>query len=406
MRFILFIASRYLFSKKRIQVISLISWISVLGIFIGTAALVVLLSAFNGLEGWVIRLYNSFDSDIRIESAKSKWIDAAEFPLENLRKLEGIIHIAEILEENCLVIYGDNQYVCTMKGVSDDYLSMTGVDTMMVDGAFKIKSRSGSMAVVGSGVAYSLSMSLNAVDKPLVLYVPKTNIGSTLNPSDAFRSEAIFPSGIFEIQPEFDARYIFTPIDFADKLTEGKNKRTAYEVQLSPAADKKAIEKTLETQLGDNYLIKNRFEQHELLYKVINAEKWAVFLVLCFILLIAVFNVTGSLTMLVVEKTADIRTLESMGADKSTIKSIFFAEGMMITFIGLISGLACGLIVVALQETNGIVLINGEDPYPVLVQLNDILAICLTVLTIGAAASWFPASRAVNKRSLKSLTDI
>lgn len=377
-----------------------------LGIFIGTAALVVLLSAFNGLEGWVIRLYNSFDSDIRIESAKSKWIDAAEFPLENLRKLEGIIHIAEILEENCLVIYGDNQYVCTMKGVSDDYLSMTGVDTMMVDGAFKIKSRSGSMAVVGSGVAYSLSMSLNAVDKPLVLYVPKTNIGSTLNPSDAFRSEAIFPSGIFEIQPEFDARYIFTPIDFADKLTEGKNKRTAYEVQLSPAADKKAIEKTLETQLGDNYLIKNRFEQHELLYKVINAEKWAVFLVLCFILLIAVFNVTGSLTMLVVEKTADIRTLESMGADKSTIKSIFFAEGMMITFIGLISGLACGLIVVALQETNGIVLINGEDPYPVLVQLNDILAICLTVLTIGAAASWFPASRAVNKRSLKSLTDI
>lgn len=384
----------------------MISWISVLGIFIGTAALVVLLSAFNGLEGWVIRLYNSFDSDIRIESAKSKWIDAAEFPLENLRKLEGIIHIAEILEENCLVIYGDNQYVCTMKGVSDDYLSMTGVDTMMVDGAFKIKSRSGSMAVVGSGVAYSLSMSLNAVDKPLVLYVPKTNIGSTLNPSDAFRSEAIFPSGIFEIQPEFDARYIFTPIDFADKLTEGKNKRTAYEVQLSPAADKKAIEKTLETQLGDNYLIKNRFEQHELLYKVINAEKWAVFLVLCFILLIAVFNVTGSLTMLVVEKTADIRTLESMGADKSTIKSIFFAEGMMITFIGLISGLACGLIVVALQETNGIVLINGEDPYPVLVQLNDILAICLTVLTIGAAASWFPASRAVNKRSLKSLTDI
>jgi lipoprotein-releasing system permease protein len=378
----------------------------VLGIFIGTAALVVLLSAFNGLEGWVIRLYNSFDSDIRIESAKSKWIDAAEFPLENLRKLEGIIHIAEILEENCLVIYGDNQYVCTMKGVSDDYLSMTGVDTMMVDGAFKIKSRSGSMAVVGSGVAYSLSMSLNAVDKPLVLYVPKTNIGSTLNPSDAFRSEAIFPSGIFEIQPEFDARYIFTPIDFADKLTEGKNKRTAYEVQLSPAADKKAIEKTLETQLGDNYLIKNRFEQHELLYKVINAEKWAVFLVLCFILLIAVFNVTGSLTMLVVEKTADIRTLESMGADKSTIKSIFFAEGMMITFIGLISGLACGLIVVALQETNGIVLINGEDPYPVLVQLNDILAICLTVLTIGAAASWFPASRAVNKRSLKSLTNI
>ena len=143
-----------------------------LGIFIGTAALVVLLSAFNGLEGWVIRLYNSFDSDIRIESAQGKWIDAAEFPLDSLRQIDGISHVAEVLEENCLVIYGDNQYVCTMKGVSDDYVAMTGVDTMMVDGAFKIKSKSGSMAVVGSGVAYSLSMSLNAIDKALVLYVP------------------------------------------------------------------------------------------------------------------------------------------------------------------------------------------------------------------------------------------
>jgi lipoprotein-releasing system permease protein len=405
-RFILFIASRYLFSKKRIQVISLISWISVLGIFIGTAALVVLLSAFNGLEGWVIRLYNSFDSDIRIESAQGKWIDAAEFPLDSLRQIDGISHVAEVLEENCLVIYGDNQYVCTMKGVSDDYVAMTGVDTMMVDGAFKIKSKSGSMAVVGSGVAYSLSMSLNAIDKALVLYVPKTNIGSTLNPADAFRSEAIFPSGIFEIQPEFDARYIFTPIDFADKLTEGKNRRTAYEVQFSPSADKKAIEKALKAQLSEKYVVKNRFEQHELLYKVINAEKWAVFLVLCFILLIAVFNVTGSLTMLVVEKSADIRTLESMGADKSTIKGVFFAEGLMITVIGLITGLVCGLIIVTFQEMQGIVLINGEDPYPVLVKAKDILAICITVITIGAAASWFPASRAVNKRSLRSLAEI
>ncbi|MEX1189948.1 MAG: FtsX-like permease family protein [Bacteroidia bacterium] len=381
----------------------MISWISVLGIFIGTAALVVLLSAFNGLESWVIKLYNSFDSDIRIEAAQGKWIESASFPLEDIKKLKGVSIVAEVLEENCLVMYGEDQYVCTMKGVSKEYSLMTGVDTMMVDGNFNLQSRSSSMAVVGSGVAYALSMSLNAIDKPLVLYVPKSSIGNTLNPADAFRSEAIFPAGIFEIQPEFDARYIFVPLQFANKLVEGDGKRTAYEINLSQDAKVKNVQQELKSLLGDTFLIKNRFEQHELLYKIINAEKWAVFLVLCFILLIAVFNVTGSLTMLVVEKSGDIRTLESLGADKQTIKNIFFTEGLIITVIGLVSGLIAGLIVVLIQESNSLVLINGEDPYPVMVKVMDLFAVCITVLTIGAAASWLPASRAINKRSLNGI---
>jgi lipoprotein-releasing system permease protein len=401
-RFTFFIAFRYLFSKKRIQIISLISWISVLGVFVGTAALVVLLSAFNGLEGWVIRLYNSFDADLRIESTQGKWIDNKRLPIAEIRQIDGVWRVAEVLEENCLLMYDNDQFVCTMKGVSEEFSKMTGIDTMMVAGKFRLNQNGHPQVVVGSGIAYSLSMSLNAIDKPLILYVPKSKIGETLNPADAFYSESIFPSGIFEIQPEFDTRYVIVPMAFAQSLLHNEEKLTAVEIQLKPGANPTRVAEQLKALLGSNYSVKNRFEQHELLYKIINAEKWAVFLVLCFILLIAVFNVTGSLTMLVVEKSRDIRTLQSMGADQGLIKRIFFTEGMMISGLGMLGGLACGILVLWLQEKYSMVLINGEDPYPVLVRWQDLLAICATVLAIGALAAWLPASRAVDKRSLNN----
>lgn len=386
------------------QVISVISWISVLGIFIGTAALVILLSAFNGLENWVVKLYNAFDSDVKIEPVSGKWIDAAAFPRDALASIEGVQFISAVLEENCLVMFGDNQYVCTMKGVEDVFSKMTGMDSMMIDGRFLLKKGDVPMAVAGSGVAYSLKMSLDAVDTPLMVYVPKDNIGNTLNPEDAFRKQGIFPSGVFEIQPEFDSRYLLVPLSFASSLSGIENRYTSVEVQLKKGSNHDAAIEEIRRKAGDKYTVKNRFEQHELLYKIINAEKWAVFLVLCFILLIAVFNVTGSLTMLVVEKSADIRTLQSLGADTGVIKRIFFAEGMMITLIGLSGGMLAGLFVVFLQDRFSLVLINGLDAYPVMVHLQDLIAILATVLSIGALASWFPASGAISRRSLNTAT--
>jgi lipoprotein-releasing system permease protein len=384
------------------QVISVISWISVLGIFIGTAALVILLSAFNGLESWVIKLYNAFDSDVKIEPVQGKWIDAARFPLESIARLDGVEYLTAVLEENCLVIYGDNQYVCTMKGVEDIYSKMTGIDSMMVDGQFLLSKADVPLAVVGSGVAYSLKMSLNAIDTPLMIYVPKRSIGNTHNPEDAFRKQGIFPSGIFEIQPEFDTRYLLVPLSFASALAGVDNRYTSVEIQIKNSSNQSSVIEAIRRKLGDQFQVKNRFEQHELLYKIINAEKWAVFLVLCFILLIAVFNVTGSLTMLVVEKSADIRTLQSLGADTGMIKRIFFAEGMMITLIGVGGGMVAGLLVVLLQDRYSLILINGVDAYPVQVLIKDLLAILATVLMIGALASWFPASHAISKRGLNT----
>lgn len=402
MRFVFFIARRYLFSKKRMQVISLISWISVLGVFIGTAALVILLSAFNGLESWVVRLYNAFDSDVKIEPVAGKWIDAAAFPISGVAGIEGVESTSAILEENCLVMFGDNQYVCTMKGVEKAYSKMTGIDSMMIDGTFMLEKQKVPMAVVGSGVAYSLKLSLDAIDTPLMVYVPKSNIGSTLNPEDAFRKQGIFASGVFEIQPEFDTKYMLVPIGFASELAGVENRYTSIELKLSANADQSRVIELIRQKTGNKYTVKNRFEQHELLYKIINAEKWAVFLVLCFILLIAVFNVTGSLTMLVVEKSADIRTLQSLGASTGTIRKVFFAEGMMISLIGMIGGLIAGLLIVLLQGKFSLVLINEIDAYPVLIKLKDLLAIAATVIAIGALAAWFPSSRAVSRRSLNA----
>jgi lipoprotein-releasing system permease protein len=289
-----------------------------------------------------------------------------------------------------------------MKGVEDIYSKMTGIDSMMVDGQFLLSKADVPLAVVGSGVAYSLKMSLNAIDTPLMIYVPKRSIGNTLNPEDAFRKQGIFPSGIFEIQPEFDTRYLLVPLSFASALAGVDNRYTSVEIQIKNSSNQSSVIEAIRRKLGDQFQVKNRFEQHELLYKIINAEKWAVFLVLCFILLIAVFNVTGSLTMLVVEKSADIRTLQSLGADTGMIKRIFFAEGMMITLIGVGGGMVAGLLVVLLQDRYSLILINGVDAYPVQVLIKDLLAILATVLMIGALASWFPASHAISKRGLNT----
>ena len=384
------------------QVISVISWISILGIFVGTTALVVLLSAFNGLESWVIRLYNSFDSDIRIESAEGKWIYQDQLKKDAVFSLEGIAFVSEILEENCLAMYGEDQFVCTMKGVSEDFQKMTGIDTMMVAGKFVLSRQNAPQAIVGSGVAYSLSLSLNAIDKPLVIYVPKSNLGNTLNPADAFYSEGLFASGVFEIQPEFDSRYVIVPISFAKALLHDDTKLSAFEIKLKADANPEQVKTDLQNRLGNKFSVKDRFEQHELLYRIIQAEKWAVFLILMFILLIAIFNVTGSLTMLVVEKSADIRTLQSIGASLKTIRLIFFSEGILISLIGMVSGLIAGLAIVLWQVSYGMILINEEDPYPVKLEALDFLYIGITVFAIGALAAWFPAARAIKKRSILS----
>ena len=406
MRFPLFIALRYLFSRKSTNVINIISGISVMGIFVGTCALVILLSAFNGLENWVVSLYNSFDPDIRIEARDQKFFTEKDLSKTRVMQIAGVARVMPVLEENGLLTYRNAQYVCTIKGVGPELMEMSGLDTMMVDGDFKLWLGNAPAALVGSGVAYTLSLSLGDLSEPIDIFVPKANASFSLNPAEAFYTGSIRPAGIFEIQPEFDMRYVLVPFDYARALFHRENEFSSLEIQVKPGADPDKVMEDIQALAGPGFVLKNRFQQHELLYKIINAEKWGVFLILAFILLIAIFNVTGSLTMLIVDKSRDIRTLQSLGADWGTIRGIFFAEGMLISLIGMLAGLVVGLMVVYMQAKFQLVLINGEDAYPVLVKGADLFYIAATVLSIGALAAWFPASRTLNKRRLASLSPL
>lgn len=400
MKTALFIARRYFFSRKKHNVINVISGISVAGVSVGTFALVVLLSAFNGLEGWVVSLYDAFDSDFKVEALDKKFFATSEVDIKALKAIDGIAFITPVIEENGLVRYRDRQHLVTFKGVGNDYNLHTGIDSMMISGSFDLQYGNSPAAVAGAGVAYALSLSTNDSFNPLELYVPRKNAGNTLNPEEAFNSDVLFASGIFQIQPEFDNKYVILPIDFAAPLFDRESELSSLEIGLKKGFKSRQMKQKLENTLGAAFVVKNRFEQHQLLYKIINAEKWAVYLILTFILIIATFNIIGSLTMLVVEKSDDIRVLSNLGASPALLHRIFFLEGLLISFAGCFIGLVLGFVAIFLQERYGLIWIVEDMPYPMLVKLRDVGFVVLTVLSIGALAAWYPAGKSM-KRALK-----
>ena len=397
-----FIARRYLFSRKSTHVIQIISAISVLGVMVGSAALIVLLSAFNGLESWVIGLYDAFDSDIKITHTEDKFFRLSDGQIKRLAALEETALLMPAIEENALATYGDASFICAVKGVGPAFIRMSGIDSMITEGSFSLGSDSFPQALVGAGVAYSLSLNLRNAFTGIDLYVPRPGAGYTLNPTEAFQSAVIRPSGIFQIQPEVDTRYIIVPYGFASRLFSREGMYSTVELKLRNPRNSAAFQEQAEALLGPRFRVQNRFQQHELLYKIINSEKWAVYLILTFILIIAVFNIIGSMTMLIVDKRADIRTLECLGADQRSLKQIFFLEGLLISAIGLALGCITGFVLVYLQDRVGLVMISELDAYPVQFRWADFALICLTVLGIGALAAWFPAARLLKRYKVQS----
>jgi len=396
-----FIARRYLVSRKSTNVINVISGISAFGILFCTAALIVLLSAFNGLESWVVRIYNSFDPDLKVIPVNERFFKADSVRLRQIRDMDGVKELVEVLEENGLVSFQEAQYICTIRGVSKGFLNTTGLDSQMTAGRFRLERGGQPAALLGAGIAYALSANLNSINHPLDLYVPRPNMVSSLNPAEAFHHAQIFPAGFFEIQPEYDSKYLIVPIDFARELFLRENVLSHLELVLHPDANKEKIRIELADILGTNFAIKDRFEQHEVLYKIINSEKWAVFLIGLFILLVAAFNITGTLTMLIVDKTRDIGTLRCLGLSWRKIRRIFFLEGVLVSLAGLFGGILLGTLLVWLQQETGFVMINQQDAYPVEFQWNDYLMIILTVAGIGALAAWFPSSGVYRRYSLR-----
>ncbi len=362
-----------------------------LGVFVGSAALIIILSVFNGFENIVLSMYNTFSPELRIEPLEGKTFDPSDSRFINLKNDKRILNYTEVLEEKALVRYGDSQSIALIKGVSEGFMkNRTGLDSVISSGSFTLKYLGRDMAVIGSGLQNSLSVNLNNEFQTLEIYSPKKGASNSVNPADEFNIRSIYPSGVFRVQQEFD-NMVIVPIQFARSLLNEEKLISFIEINTFPGTNVEEFHEEIKGILGKNFIIKDRSQQNELLYKILNSEKWAIFLILTFVLIIAIFNIIGSLTMLVIDKRKDIAILSSLGANRQLIRGIFFIEGMMISMVGCIVGMVVGLVFILLQQKFGFISMSGAnmiiDHYPVGIKLTDFFLVFATVLIVSVIAS-------------------
>jgi lipoprotein-releasing system permease protein len=390
----LYIAKRYLFAKKSRNAINIISAVSVAGVAVGTMALIIILSVFNGLETMVSQIFNTFDPDIKITAAEGKAFIADSTHLKLLAEVDGLACYSLTIEENALLKYGDRQTIATIKGVDDNYSMVSNIDSSMWEGEFILRSDKGRpYAIPGIGVAQYLGIRVNFIT-PLNIYVPKKTGSTTTNSEEAFNKKFIFPSGIFQVEKEYDSKYVYIPIEFARELTELYDGVTSIEIRFAEDAKPSTVQKAIKKIFNKGFVVRNRYEQQEIFYKVMKSERLAIFFILTLILVIASFNIIGSLTMLIIEKERDIEILKSLGADNNLIRKIFIFEGWLISVIGAVAGIILGFAICWLQQTYGLVKLQSEslimDSYPVIMKVKDFIIVPATVLMIGYWAAWYP----------------
>lgn len=402
----LYIARRYLFAKKSTNAINIISTISVLGVFVGSAALIIILSVFNGFEEVVLKMFNTITPHLVIAPVKGKTFDPNTAYFKQLKSNKGIYSYTEVLSENALLRYHDKQSVGLVKGVSTAYLKNKSLDSITIQGKFVIQNSSGPNAVIGSAIQNYLMVNTNDPFTQLQIFSPKKGITtSSVNPADDFMDLYIPVSGVFEVQQDFD-NIAIVPLSFARKLLQEDKKISSIEINLQKGVDADDFKSMIEDQLGTQFVVKDRIEQNKALYNILGTEKWAVYIILTFILIIAIFNIIGSLTMLVIDKLKDIAILSSLGAGKSLIKKIFLFEGMMITMTGCIFGLFAGFLFCLLQQKFGWVKMSQENllisnAYPIGLKWKDFLLVFITVSIFS-----FMASALSSNLSVKNINNL
>jgi len=393
--FSFYIAKRYLFSKKSHNAINIISGISAAGVGVGAMALVCVLSVFNGFESLIADMFSAFDPDLKITLMQGKTFDVNSAEMSEVRKLKSVAYFTEVVEENALLRFKDKQMPATIKGVSEDFRKMTRIDSIMYDGEFTLYDGAFQRAVPGVGVASILGLGSNFID-PLMIYAPKRSAKiNLLRPENSFNQVGAFVSGIFAVQQlQYDDHYVLVSVSLARDLFEYEsNKVSSIEIKLTNAVDSEKAQKQIKAILGNRYEVKNRYEQQESFFKIMQIEKWITYLILCFILLIASFNIIGSLSMLIIDKKADIDTLRNLGANNELIKRIFLYEGWMIAAVGALVGIGLGTLLCLLQEHVGFLKLGSGyivEAYPVVTNLMDSLLVLITVLFMGFLAAYYP----------------
>jgi lipoprotein-releasing system permease protein len=403
-----YIAKRYLFAKKSHHIINYISLISVIGVMLTTASLIIVLSVFNGFEKLVISLFNSFNPEILIEPSEGKKINLSDFPSEKLKELSDVVYFCPVIEENALLKYKNQQAIVKLKAVDSSYAKMNPMDSLMVQGHFVLEEDRNNYLVLGYGVAYQLQARLGDLFTSIQVFLPDKSKSAAAKLEDSFVSVSLFPSGFFSVRQDYDEKYVFISYDLISDLLHYKNEATSIELGLKSTADMELVQQELKKLLGDDYVIKNQLEQQSVLLQVMQSEKAMVYLILGFILLIATFNIIGSISMLIVDKKPDIQTLKAMGASKKLIVRIFALEGMMISLAGGLFGLILGGFISWLQQEFGLISL-GEggtgfvvDAYPVLIVFSDFFNVLFMVLLMSALSVLYPLRQLSKQLRIKS----
>ena len=401
-------AWRYFKAKKSTNAINIIAWISITAIIIGTAALILVLSVFNGFEGLVKSLYSSFYTDLKISPASGKIMTITPEQLQKLKGFKGIKIYSLVVEEKALVKNGDYQSVVYLKGVDESYRYVSGVADNLVNGSYDLGNEELPKLILGAGVEGALGIQADRNIFTLKIHLPRKTESEQFDILNGISNDTIRSSAAFRIQQDFDNKYGITNIAFIKKsLRLGQNEYSALEIALNDPSSAKELKKELKLIFGDYYKIQNKYEQNPSLYAVMNMERWVIYGVLCLILVIAAFNMIGALTMLVLEKQKDISVLHALGGNKKFIQRIFLSEGMLLAIIGGGLGMLLALLIAWLQiQFHLIPLAGGSfliNYFPVQLRLMDFLLVGSTVFVIAMIASWLPSRKAAAQEfSLRS----
>ena len=396
MNFPFYIAKRYLLSRSSNNAINIISIIAAIGVIVGAMSLFIVLSGFAGLKDFSLQFISVFDSDLKIIPASGKTITFSEASEEKLKGIDGVAYFSKVIEERVFLSYRDKNDIAYIKGVDRNYGQVNPIDSILIYDSWFIPNQD--EVVIGIGTSQKLSLGTRDYGALLELYVPKPFSCEKLDPNQVFNKEAVVVAGIYEINEELNSKYIFSDIDFARSLLKiDAGKISSLELKLSPAFSEKSVREQLQGVFAEEVLIKNRIQQNDALYKMLNTENIAVYLIFTLVLIIALFNVIGSIIMMILDKRKNIKTLYNMGADLTGIRRIFFLQGVLMTTLGGLIGVLIGVLAVWAQLKFQFIHITASLPYPVKLKGINVLVVMGTITILGVLASKIASSRVREK---------
>jgi len=392
LNFPLYIAKRYLFSKSNKNAINIIAKIAVSAAVVGSLALFIVLSGFSGLRDFSLQFTNVFDADLKITPANGKTISFSENVASQLNTIPEIKAYSKIIEERVFLNYRGKNHIAFIKGVDENFKNVIALDSIMFINKWLVENQN--EVVIGLGTSQKLSMGVLDYSNLLEIYVPKPGTGQILNPSDAFTKKRVVASGMYQVNEDLDSKYVFSDLSFARSLLNlDSTKVSSIELKLLPNTSEEKLRSDIQNIFPEKVIIKNRIQQNDGLYKMLNIENLFVYIFVSLIAAIAIFNITGTIIMMILEKRGNIRTLSAMGLSIKNTRKIFFYKGLLMTLIGLLIGLIIGVIAVFLQQKFGFVSITPTLPYPVRFELINLIIVFITISALGGIASKIAATK-------------